>query len=269
MRFRSHLKNLSLGLQKYYQRHLFFPNERRIRDLVISYLRGTRILDAGCGNGWLSVCAWEKGFNVHSLDIAVNEVKESLFLFKRRNAHIGLTRASLLSLPFAKSSFDSIMCINVLEHISNIEQAILEIGRVLRKNGRLIVVIPNGLTFGLFYDRFVYKLISTKTGLSRVYKTMFSLADHEISMLKLDEKDRIGHNQQFTLTGIHKLLNKHGFRIVSIVNYRVLSPYLRSFCSLLGREPVTAFESLDNKIAERIPPNLASEWVIVCEKFRK
>ncbi len=263
----SHLKNLSLGLRKYYQRHLFFPNERRIRDLVISYLRGTRVLDAGCGNGWLSVCAWEEGFNVYSLDVAVNEVRESLFLFKEKNAHIGLTRASLLSLPFARSSFDSIICINVLEHISNIEQTILEIERVLRKNGRLIVVVPNALTFGLFYDRFVCRRISARTILSRVYKTMFSLADHEISMLKLDKKERIGHNQQFTLTGIRKLLNKHGFRIVNIGSYRFLSPYLRSFCTLLGREPITAFESVDNKIAERIPPNLASEWVIVCEKF--
>jgi 2-polyprenyl-3-methyl-5-hydroxy-6-metoxy-1,4-benzoquinol methylase len=234
---------------------------------VISYLQGTNILDAGCGNGWLSLCAWEEGYDVCSLDIAENEVRESLFLFQSRGAHIRLTKASILSLPYVKSSFDSIMCINVLEHISNVEQAILEMKRVLRRNGRLIIVVPNGLTFGLFYDRLIHRLLSTKKMLSRAYRVTFSLAERDISLLKLDEKERVGHHQQFTLMSISRLLINHGFKIVKISNCRFLSPYLRSFCNLLGKEPVIAFENVDNKIAENIPSNFASEWLIVCEKF--
>jgi len=258
--------SLSLGLQKFYQPHIFFPSEKRIRDLVISHLKGVCILDAGCGNGWLSVCAWDKGFNVYSLDIAENEIKESLFIFKRKNADIGLMRTSLSSLPFINSSFDSIICVNVLEHISDVEQAILEMRRVLKKGGRLILVIPNGLTFGLFYDKFVYKFIATKTILSHVHKRTFSLANNEISMLRLNKKEPIGHCQQFTITSIRGLLTKEGFKIVKRVNYRFFSPYLRSFCTLLGREPVKAFERFDNRIAECMPSNLAADWIMVCEK---
>lgn len=258
--------SLSLGLQKFYQPHLFFSSEKRIRDLVIYHLKGSRILDAGCGNGWLSICAWDEGFDVYSVDIAENEIKESQFVFKQKNAHIRLIKASLSALPFINSSFDSIMCINVLEHISDIEQTILEIERVLNKDGRLILVIPNGLTFGLFYDKFVYKLIGTNTILPRVHRILFSLANHDISMLKLNEKEPVGHCQQFTIARIHKLLTKEGFKIVNIVNCRFLSPYLRSFCTLLGREPITAFERFDNRIAEGVPSILASEWMVVCEK---
>jgi 2-polyprenyl-3-methyl-5-hydroxy-6-metoxy-1,4-benzoquinol methylase len=236
---------------------------------VINHLKGSRILDAGCGNGWLSICAWDTGFDVHSVDIAENEIKESRFIFKQRNAHIRLIRTSLSALPFINSSFDSIICINVLEHISDTEQTILEMKRVLKKNGRLILVIPNGLTFGLFYDKFVYKLIATKTILSHVHKTLFSLSNHEISMLKLNEKEPIGHCQQFTIAGIRKLLTKEGFRIVNVVNCRFLSPYLRSFCTLLGRQPVTAFERFDNRISERVPSNLAAEWMLVCENLSR
>lgn len=261
--------SLSLGLQKFFQPHLFFPSEKRIRDLVISHLKGARILDAGCGNGWLSVCAWDKGFDVYSLDIAENETKESLFIFKWRNADIGLTRSSLSALPFVNSSFDSIMCISVLEHISDIKQAILEMKRVLKKDGRLILIIPNGLTFGLFYDKFIYKLIATKTILSHVHKTIFSLANSEISMLKLDEKEPIGHCQEFTITGIRKLLTEENFKIVKAINCRFLSPYLRSFFTLLGREPVKAFERFDNRIVRYVSANLAAEWIIVCEKRGK
>ncbi len=263
------MKRLSLGLQKYYQRHLFFPNEKKLRDLVISCLKGTNILDAGCGNGWLSVSAWEEGFNVHSFDVAESEVRESLFLSKIRNANIRLTKASILCLPFAKSSFDSVMCINVLEHISDAQQAIHEMKRVLRREGRLIIVVPNGLTFGLLYDRFIHRLISPKKMISRAHKVTFSLADDEISLLRLDKKERIGHNQRFDLTSIRRLLTEHGFKMVSVVNCRFLSPYLRSFTALLGREPLTAFENLDNRMADHIPSNLASEWMIVSEKLRQ
>ena len=262
-----HSKILSLGLQKFYQPHLFFPNEGRLRNLVISNLEGINILDAGCGNGWLSVCAWEKGFNVYSLDVGENETKESSFLFKSKNACIESTRASLLGLPFVNSFFHSIMCINVLEHLSDIEQAVLEMKRVLQKDGRLIIVVPNRLTFGIIYDRFVYRLIPTKTILSHVYKTTFSLEKYDISMLNLHKKEPIRHCQQFTLASIRKLLIECGFKIITIVNYRFLSPYLRSFCTLLRISPVTVFEKIDNRIAEYIPSNLAAEWAIVCEKF--
>ncbi len=261
------MEKLSIGLQKYYRRHLFFPNERRLRDLVVSHLKGTSILDAGCGNGWLSVCAWEEGFDVHSLDVAESEVRESLFLFKRRDASIRLSKASILSLPFIDSSFDSVICINVLEHIPDAKLAFLEISRILRRKGRLIVVVPNGLTFGLFYDRFIHRLISNRIMLSRAHKVTFSLADDEISLLKLGEKERIGHHRQFTLSGIRRMLASYGFRIVGLGNWRFLSPYLRSFTALLGRGPLTVFESLDSKIADYIPSNLASEWVIACEKI--
>jgi 2-polyprenyl-3-methyl-5-hydroxy-6-metoxy-1,4-benzoquinol methylase len=263
------LPSLSLGLQKFYQPHLFFPNEKRMRDLVIYYLKGSRILDAGCGNGWLSICAWEEGFDVYSVDMAESEIKESQYILKQRNAFIRLIRTSLSALPFINSSFDSIICISVLEHISDIEQAILEIKRVLKKNGRLILVVPNGLTFGLFYDKFVYKLIATNTILSHVHKTLFSLSNHEISMLKLNEKEPVGHCQQFTLSGISKLLTKGGFKIINAVNCRFLSPYLRSLCTLLRREPITTIERLDNRIAEKMPPNLAAEWMIVCENLSR
>jgi len=258
--------SLSLGLQKFYQPHRFFPSEKRIRDLVISGLRGTCILDAGCGKGWLSVCAWEEGFDVYSLDIAKNVIKESSFIFKEKDASIKLMRTSLLGMPFSDSSFDSIMCINVLEHIPEVNSAMSEMKRVLKKAGRLILVIPNGLTFGLFYDRVIYRLLATKTILSHVYKTSFSLTKHEISMLNLNEEEPIGHHQQFTIASIRKLLIEHGFKIVNIVNCWFLLPYLRSFWTLLGRESVATLERFDTRISEYAPSNLAAEWVVVCER---
>lgn len=234
---------------------------------MVSHLKGDSVLDAGCGNGWLSVCAREKGFRVNAIDISENEMKESSFIFKKQNADIALTRTSLLGLPFMDSSFDSVMCIYVLEHISDIEGALTEIKRVLRKNGRLIIVVPNGLTYGLFYDKFVYRFIPIKLILSRSYKKTFSLTNSEMSTLNLDKKeDASMHQQQLTLSRIRRLINRNGFEVTKIVNCKFLSPFLRSFCALVGRQPITAFEEFDDRIVDRITPNLAAEWAIICEK---
>jgi 2-polyprenyl-3-methyl-5-hydroxy-6-metoxy-1,4-benzoquinol methylase len=262
-----HSRILSSGLQKFYQPHLFFPSERRLRNLVFSNLKGTKILDAGCGNGWLSVCAWENGYDVYSLDIGENEIKEISFLLKSRNAHVGLTRSSLSGLPFVDSFFDSIMCINVLEHIPGVEHAVLEMKRVLKKDGRLIIVVPNGLTFGLIYDKVVYRIIPTKTILSHLYKATYSLTKNEISMLDLHEKEPISHCQEFTLASIRKLLIECGFKVIKTINCRFLSPYLRSLCTLVGMNPATAFERIDNRTAKYVPSFLAAEWAIICEKI--
>jgi len=258
---------LSPGLQKFFQPYLFFPSEERIMELVIPHLKGNCILDAGCGSGWLSICAWEMGCHVISLDVAHSEIKKSLFISKQKNTDIKLTKASLTDLPFCNSIFDSIMCISVLEHIYDVKKAISEISRVLKENGRLIIMVPNGITFGLLYDRIVYKFIPAKLRMSRVHKKMYSLEEHEISALGLNEEP-IGHCQQFTITSLQKLLDQQGFKIVNVINCRFLSPFIRSLCTLLGRSPVVAFERLDNRIVDYIPSITASEWVIICDKVR-
>lgn len=256
----------SLGVQKFFHPDLHFPGEQRMRDLVISHLKGGCILDAGCGNGWLSICALERGFGVYAVDVARNELRKSAFISKRRKAPIKLALASLGHLPFLDSSFDSVMCVNVLEHIRDVEKTILEIKRVLKKDGRFVLVIPNGLTFGLLYDKFVYRLIPAKAILSHVHKRTFSLSKNEISQLKLEESEPIGHCQQFTLPGVCSLLTREGFRIVRIANCRFLSPYVRSFSTLLGTGPIKSFEMLDTRVADHVPSNLAAEWMIACEK---
>ena len=258
--------NQSLGLKKFYQPYLFYPSEERIRSLVVSVLKGPSVLDAGCGNGWLSVCAWEKGYKVYSFDVGKGETRESLFLFKERKADIGLAEASLSVLPFADASFDSIMCISVLEHVLNVKQALSEMKRVLKRNGRLVLMVPNALTFGILYDRLAYRLVPTRTIVSRYHKVLRSLKDDEILRMKLDEKEPIGHHQQFTLARIRKLLVENDMRVTNVINCRFLAPYLRSFSTLLGREPVRAFELFDAKIAESAPSSLVAEWIIVSEK---
>jgi ubiquinone/menaquinone biosynthesis C-methylase UbiE len=47
-------------------------------------------------------------------------------------------------MPFADSSFDKIIMIEVIEHVEHDEKAFLELARVLKENGMLFITTPNG-----------------------------------------------------------------------------------------------------------------------------
>jgi len=50
--------------------------------------------------------------------------------------------ADVKKLPFKENSFDIIFCLDMLEHIKGLNKALLELKRVLRPRGSLLVSIP-------------------------------------------------------------------------------------------------------------------------------
>ena len=58
-------------------------------------------------------------------------------------------KASAAMLPLKSDSFDSIFAFDVLEHMSNLKIALEECNRVLKNGGKLIVITPNSLGFGI------------------------------------------------------------------------------------------------------------------------
>jgi SAM-dependent methyltransferase len=51
-------------------------------------------------------------------------------------------------LPFAPDSFDSVVSIQSIEHVPDADGVLAEVVRVLRPEGRAVIVTPNRLTFG-------------------------------------------------------------------------------------------------------------------------
>ena len=48
----------------------------------------------------------------------------------------------ICTLPFTEESFDYILCSEVLEHVFEVDQAVSEISRILRKNGIVFLTVP-------------------------------------------------------------------------------------------------------------------------------
>jgi 2-polyprenyl-6-hydroxyphenyl methylase/3-demethylubiquinone-9 3-methyltransferase len=96
---------------------------------------GMPALDVGCGGGLLAEEIARLGCRVTGIDPSAN----SLATARAHAIESGLTidygRATGEALPFEADRFDIVLCCDVLEHVSNLDAVVGEIGRVLKPGG--------------------------------------------------------------------------------------------------------------------------------------
>jgi SAM-dependent methyltransferase len=92
--------------------------------------RDTRVLDAGCGEG---VLVQEYAGRLHIEGVDANYRSEAV------------REGSVTALPYADGSFDEVLCLDVLEHLTFPEQpaALGELFRVLKPGGGALLSVPN------------------------------------------------------------------------------------------------------------------------------
>jgi ubiquinone/menaquinone biosynthesis C-methylase UbiE len=102
--------------------------------------RTTHILDVGCGTGQTAAYIAQKyKANVAAIDNHHLMVKKAKQRFSWLQLPIRLLHCSVESLPFPNEQFDIVMCESVLSFV-NLNTALKEIHRVLKKNGVLIAI---------------------------------------------------------------------------------------------------------------------------------
>jgi len=102
-------------------------------------VRGRKALDVGCGDGArYGARVHESGVEVHGVDISEVAVESA------RARGIDARVASLADpLPYDDSTFDVVICLEVLEHLVNPAVVTREIARVLRPGGVALLSVPN------------------------------------------------------------------------------------------------------------------------------
>ncbi len=103
--------------------------------------RGKRVLDVGCGNGYLLsqyVRAGAVGTGVDLTWTAIELARKRLSL---AGVNAMLLQADGERLPFREASFDLVIAIGVLHHTPDPRQAVREIHRVLSPGGTIVVML--------------------------------------------------------------------------------------------------------------------------------
>lgn len=103
--------------------------------LATSVGMGTTVLDAGCGAGWSSALAYEKGAIVNGIDIT----KELLTFANQRVPNGDFQVADIQNLPFDDNMFDVVFAANSLQYSEDRIATMQEFKRVCKPNGQVIV----------------------------------------------------------------------------------------------------------------------------------
>ena len=169
------------------------------KNLVLDMLEGKKILDIGCGTGFIANSIAKKGYDVTAIDIEPEGIK----LAKKgtgKKRKVTFLVGDFFEFDFKKESFDCVLLTDVLEHIKEDDKLLRGIQKVLKKKGVLIILVPAIQFFFGYHDR------------------------------------EIGHQRRYSKKNLKKQLNSAGFSIEKMRYWNMITiPMLLLFSKILNR----------------------------------
>lgn len=107
---------------------------------------GSHVLDICCrtGNG-AAYFAAKRGVSGVCMDVSDKMLKIAEERLKQENFAFITKRFEDYNLPAKDSEFDAVLCFETIEHIPDVDAFMLELNRVLKPGGELILTMPNYL----------------------------------------------------------------------------------------------------------------------------
>jgi SAM-dependent methyltransferase len=113
-----------------------------LNQLVASWVTPGRVLDIGCGSGGLSAELGRRGSEVTSQDVSDKMVTMCRAYLERRGLPNGRVRRGGYDAITEVDHFDSLVALDVIEHIEDDRAALAAFRRALKPTGRLVLSVP-------------------------------------------------------------------------------------------------------------------------------
>jgi ubiquinone/menaquinone biosynthesis C-methylase UbiE len=123
---------------------------------------GSRVLEIGCGAGFMAVALAQRGLHVYAIDSTEAMIEQA----RRYAAESGATEllsldiGDVYTLTFEDGSFDLVIAIGVIPWLARPELAMREIARVIRPDGRVILTADNRARLTYLLDPWMNPVLS-------------------------------------------------------------------------------------------------------------
>ncbi len=217
-----------------------FEEDYRLKHLTDAVkAKSGKLVDLGCGGGLLteSLAYYYPKVKVFGCDVSRTAIS---YAKKFGSGKVNYDLIKNKKLPYKDNSFDVCICLDVLEHIPDVDYFLKEVKRILKNNGKFFLVIPcEGQPFT--YTWFFQKL---KMGDKLTFKNW-------------------GHiHPEFTHKSVTKLLETHGFSVLGkTYSEHIFHQLLNFFTYFLPKEILefilkqNATKYYDRGIVEKVVKN--------------
>lgn len=145
-------------------------------DSFEKYRQNNRILDVGCGEGWILELAMKKGWQAYGTEFSSKAIE----ICEKKG--IKMYSGVLQSEKIREKDFDVIVSSETIEHINNPREELANIHQLLRKGGIFYITTPN-------FNSYLRRMMKDK-----------------YAIIKYPE-----HLSYYTTTTLNKLLKETGF----------------------------------------------------------
>jgi SAM-dependent methyltransferase len=195
---------------------------RFAEEILPEAVKYPRAVELGCGRGEFARLLRDRGFDVTAVDVDSQNVTACQGLgFRTRQADLNQP------LPFEDDSFDLAVMLEVVEHIPSADHLVMEISRILRHDGLLLLSTPNCAWI--------------------LYRTQ--------SLLGYPPHNEGYHFRFFVRRNLTDMLKSAGLEVVRKNSWTYPLPLLNRFRGLLGQP------RLDWRVPEWLEPLWASSFV--------
>lgn len=178
----------------------------RFCEIAFQFRDCPHVLDAGSGDGLLLALLKMLGHRVSAVDLADHSRNT---LYEKHSIELILCNIEADPLPFESDFFDAVSCCQALEHFTHSHlPPVLEMKRVLRREGLIEIDVPNAVSF------------RNRSRLIRGKHITYDYKKHYLNERPILYKGREyypnRHNREFTKVDLELLLAEAGFQDIAV-----------------------------------------------------